>query len=321
VLVIQHQPGLIMWDSLAELLGSACVKRRPVVLVLHSTQRILDIADEDRGVILAALAGVARLVVHTIHDVNRLKALGLVSNVVMIPQGAVTFIEPAATPVVAAERRPMVIGCYGFFFRDKGILQLIEVIARLRHRYGQHRLRLRLVNAEADSMESKEEIARCRAAVEAAGLGEVVEWYTDFLPDEDSRQLLNNCDVIALPYQASKEGSSAALRIAMSAGVPVAVTPLPLFDEAGAAVFRFRSTEISDIADGIAFLLDRPEQRQQIQAEMRLWLADRHWPLIAKRLHGMLQGLRINWQEAEVHRGSPRAAASLPAQAPADTMV
>jgi FkbM family methyltransferase len=319
VLVIQHQPGLIMWDSLAELLGSASVKRRPVVLVLHSTQRILDIADDEREAILAALASVARLVVHTIHDVNRLKALGLVSNVVMIPQGAVAFVEPAATQVVAAERRTMVIGCYGFFFRDKGILQLIEAFARLRHRYGQ--LRLRLVNAEADSTESKEEIARCRAAAEAAGLGEVVEWHTDFLPDQDSRRLLDSCDLIALPYQVSKEGSSAALRIAMSAGVPVAVTPLPLFDEAGAAVFRFRGTEIRDIADGIAFLLDRPEQRQEIQAEMRRWLADRHWALIARRFHGMLQGLRINWQAAEVHRSGTRAAAALPVQAPAETMV
>jgi hypothetical protein len=32
---------------------------------------------------------------------------------------------------------------------------------------------------------------------------------------------------------------------------------------------------------------------------MRLWLAGRHWPLIAKRFRGMLEGLRVNWRRAD----------------------
>jgi FkbM family methyltransferase len=294
ILIIQHQPGLMLWPSLAELLGSASVAARPVVLVLHTTQSILDIPEEDRDGVLAALAGVARVVVHTVHDVNRLKGLGLVANVAMIPQGAVALDAPASTPVEPTKRRPVIVGCYGFFFRSKGILQLIEAVAQLRDRYGE--LRLRLVNAQYDTGPSAAEIARCRAAAEAAGLGDAVEWHTDFLPDHESRRLLRDCDVIALPYQVSKEGSSAALRMAMSAGVPVAVTPLPLFDEAEAAVFRFRGTDTADIAAGIAFLLDRPEQRQAIQAAMRLWMAGREWPLIASRFQGMLKGLCANWR-------------------------
>ena len=179
-----------------------------------------------------------------------------------------------------------------FFFKDKGILQLIEAVARLRDHYGE--VRLRLVNAQYDAGDSAREIARCRLAAEAAGLGGAIEWHTDFLPDQESLELLSDCDLIALPYQVSKEGSSAALRMAMTAGVPVAVTPLPLFDEAGPAVHRFHGTDSADVAYGIGFLLDRPEQRQAIQVEMRLWLDRRQWPLIAKRFHGMLKGLRVN---------------------------
>ena len=292
ILVIQQQPGLIMWEALAELLGAASVTGRPVVVVLHSTRRILDVAEEDRGPILVALAGVARIVVHTIHDVNQLKALGLVANVVMIPQGALALSEPAGIPVAPTKGGPAIIGCYGFFFKDKGILQLIEAVARLRDHYGE--VRLRLVNAQYDAGDSAREIARCRLAAEAAGLGGAIEWHTDFLPDQESLELLSDCDLIALPYQVSKEGSSAALRMAMTAGVPVAVTPLPLFDEAGPAVHRFHGTDSADVAYGIGFLLDRPEQRQAIQVEMRLWLDRRQWPLIAKRFHGMLKGLRVN---------------------------
>ena len=319
VLVIQHQPGLIVWDSLAELLGSTTVRQRPVVLVLHTTQRILDIAEEDRGAIITALKGVARVVVHTVNDVNRLKKLGLISNVVMIPQGAVPLDEPAVLPIAPAEHNQVVIGCYGFFFSEKGILQLIEAFAQLRGR--DDRLRLRLVNAQYGTAESAAEIARCRTAAEAAGVGDAVEWHTDFLPDRESRRLLSQCDLIALPYQTSKEGSSAALRMAMSAGVPVAVTPLPLFDEAGAAVFRFSGIESADIADGIAYLLDRPQQRQMIRTEMEAWMTSREWPLVAKRFRGMLVGLRVNWQGAGVTQPSATGGSSLQAAASAEILV
>jgi FkbM family methyltransferase len=297
VLVIQHQPGLMVWEGLADLLVSPAVTARPVVLVLHTTQRILDIPVEDRRAVIAAFGGVARIVVHTIHDMNRMKALGLIGNVVMIPQGAVALREATPLPAAQVPARPPIIGCYGFFFRDKGILQLIEAIARLREQHGP--VSLRLVNAEYDSADSVAEIARCRAAADAAGLADVVEWHTDFLPDRESRALLGGCDIIVLPYQVSKEGSSAALRMAMSTGVPIAVTPLPLFDEAGAAVFRFRGTDSADLADGIAELLQRPERRQAIREEMRLWLDGRRWPLVGQRFLGMLKGLRVNWDVIE----------------------
>jgi FkbM family methyltransferase len=319
VLVIQHQPGLITWEALAQLLGAASLKERPVVVVLHTTQRILDIAEDDRCAVIAALGGVARVMVHTINDVNRLKALGLVENVTMIPQGALTMDEPATVPVVAKNEGSIVIGCYGFFVKDKGIMQLIEAVAQLRDHYGE--LRLRLVNAQYDETESAREIARCRTVAETAGLDAVVEWHTDFLPDVESRRLLADCDLVVLPYQVSKEGSSAALRMAMSAGSPVAVTPLPLFDEAGAAAFRFASPDSAAIAQGIAFLLDRPKQRQAMQAEMRLWMADRAWPVIAERFQGMLRGLRVNWRMP--HAGCPSVGAgTLPTVlAPVDTTV
>jgi glycosyltransferase involved in cell wall biosynthesis len=257
--------------------------------------------------------------VHTINDVNRLKALGLVENVTMIPQGALTMDEPATVPVVAKNEGSIVIGCYGFFVKDKGIMQLIEAVAQLRDHYGE--LRLRLVNAQYDETESAREIARCRTVAETAGLDAVVEWHTDFLPDVESRRLLADCDLVVLPYQVSKEGSSAALRMAMSAGSPVAVTPLPLFDEAGAAAFRFASPDSAAIAQGIAFLLDRPKQRQAMQAEMRLWMADRAWPVIAERFQGMLRGLRVNWRMP--HAGCPSVGAgTLPTVlAPVDTTV
>jgi FkbM family methyltransferase len=291
VLVIQHQPGLITWPALTELLSSACLADRPVVLVLHTTRRILDIEMNERTALIDSFRTVARVVVHTIDDLNRLKALSLVDNVTMIPQGAPASDGDAARGAARMEEGPSVIGCYGFFFVEKGIRQLIEAIGRLR---GRGNVLLRLVNADYGSPESKAEIARCRAAAEKAGVADQVEWHTEFLSDDQSLALLRGCDLIVLPYQVSKEGSSAALRMALSSGVPVAVTPLPLFSEAENAVYRLRGTEASDLAEGIDFLLDRPQTLESLRDDAGAWLAQRRWPLIAARFHGMVRGLYIN---------------------------
>ena len=181
-------------------------------------------------------------------------------------------------------------------------------------------IRLRLVNAQFPAAESVAEIGRCRAAAAAAGLADAIEWHTDFLPDNESRSLLSDCDIIVLPYQFSKEGSSAALRMAMSTGVPVAVTPLPLFDEAESAVFRFHGLGSNELADGIAFLLGNPEQREAIKAQARLWLESRNWALIARRFQGMLRGLSTNWALPAAYAFSPAEVAVPEAASSASSM-
>ena len=192
----------------------------------------------------------------------------------------------ADRPLPAGEAAPL-IGCYGFFLPDKGIPQLIEAVALLRKQWPL--ARLRLVNAEYDLPQSAHEIAACRAL--AASLDVPVEWETSFLPHERSRALLAACDVVALAYQGSLEASSAAVRTALSAGPPVAVTPLPLFDEAADAVFRFGGTGAAAVADGLAELLGDAGRRAGLRAAGTAWLAARDWHVVAQRFGGMLRGL------------------------------
>ncbi|MBV9784116.1 MAG: hypothetical protein JO264_09885, partial [Acidisphaera sp.] len=215
------------------------------------------------------------------------KSFGLVSNVALFPQGAPPGIAPRSPRPLTPGEAPL-IGCYGFFLPNKGIGQLIESVAILRRRWPG--ARLRLVNAEYDAPESAAEIAACRAVAQACGL-DAVEWVTDFLPQERSLALLSECDVVALPYRASTEASSAALRTALGGGAPVMVTPLALFDEAGDACARCGGTDAAAIADGLDGLLADRARRVQTQAAAQQWLADRAWSLIARRMQGMLLGL------------------------------
>ena len=286
VVVFQHQAGLIPWAAFAKWLQSPVLAGRAVVVTLHNTRDLSDLPDEVLEAVLASLGRVDRVVVHTEHDLDRLRGFGLSGNVALFPHGARDALPARAAETVGDA--PL-IGCYGFFLPGKGVGQLIEAVALLRQ--ARPGARLRLVNAEYDGHSSRQEIEACRALAEAAGLEGAVEWETGFLDDGESLALLAGCDMVVLPTQASKEASSAAVRMALAAGVPVLATPLPLYDDVGDAVVRSGGVSPQALAGSIEALLADAGARAAVQRAAQAWLRARHWPLIARRFQGMLRGL------------------------------
>jgi FkbM family methyltransferase len=299
VVMVQHQPALFGWDGLATLLDARALVRRVVAVTLHNTRHLLEIETAERARVLAALAGAARVLVHTPADLDLLHDLGLMANVSLLPHGAPA---PAAGDPPARPLPPSaapLIGCYGFFLPGKGIPELIAALGKLRATWAG--ARLRLVNAAYDAPESAAEIDACRAAAAALGLAGAIEWQTDFLPHAQSLALLGGCDVVALPYQASKEASSAALRTALAAGTPVLVTPLPLFDEAAEAVARAEGIGSEALAAALGTLLGDQALRDRMRKAARTWLAARVWDSVGARLGALLRGLHAS---AACHAGS-----------------
>ena len=295
VVVVQHQPGLLPWDRLAEVLAALAAEGRATLATLHNTQHLLEAPAGERQAVVAALGGAARILVHTQADLVRLGELGLQDRLTLLPHGA-----PAALPARPARPLPPgsdpVVGCYGFFLPGKGIGALVEAVAALRARWPG--IRLRLVNAEYGHGSSAAEIAACRAAAEALGLA--VEWHLGFLPDAASAALLAGCDLVALPYEPSREASSAAVRSALASGAPVAVTPIALFEEAEGAVARLPGGSPAALAEGVAALLDDADRRAALGEAAQSWLAARAVPDVARRLHGLMLGLA-----AQRHVGAP----------------
>ncbi len=289
VVVVQHQPGLLPWGVLARLLGERALAGRAVIVELHNTRHLLEVAEEERRAALDALAGASRVLVHTVADLNRLKLLGLVDNLALLPHGAPPQARPREPRTLVPDADAPLIGCYGFFLPRKGLPQLIEALTLLRRRWP--KTRLRLVNARYDGPELDGEIALCREIAAKAGLADAVEFITEFLPDERSLELLAECDAVALPYQSSLESASGAVRTALASGAPVAVTPLPLFDEAHEAVVRLDGTDPEAIARGLDGLLANRDRRAAVSEAARRWLQDRSWERIGRRFAGMLRGL------------------------------
>jgi glycosyltransferase involved in cell wall biosynthesis len=281
--VIQHQPGLMLWDTLAALLDGVALRGRTTVVTLHNTQHLLEQDEPARAGVGAALARADRVFVHTLADLERLRTLGLDVNVAVIPHGV-----KAHAPVLASgPTASPIIGCYGFFLPGKGIGELIRALAILRRTVPD--ARLRLVNAEYGTPESAAEIALCRAVAEEVGVTAAIEWHTAFLPAEEALALLAGCTVVALPTQTSKESSSASVRDALAAGPTVMVTPLHIYDDVGDTVVRAGGTDPASLAATLAAILGGTARPTREAA--RTWIAARSWDVVAARFWGTLIGL------------------------------
>lgn len=288
--VIQHQQGLIGWETLAILLRDDRLAGIEIVLILHTLLELRGLPNCDR--IIDEFRRVSRILVHNVRELNLLKAWGLINNVTLFPHGALRPTVERHHARDLPKRAAPVIGTYGFMLADKGFDALIEALAVVRNDWPA--ATLRMVTAEHPAAESADAIARCQALAQSLGLADAVEWHTDFLPDEASLALLSCCDLLVLPRRETPESASGAARIAMASRVPVLVTPVEIFDEMGDALIRASGLDSSALASGIAAALRDQKLRDQTVDQADQWLEAHDWARLSERLHGMISGLVAN---------------------------
>jgi glycosyltransferase involved in cell wall biosynthesis len=287
VVMIQHQPGILPWVALADLLERPALAHRCVVVTLHNTGDIAELPAGLRGRLGAVLGGVSRVLVHAQADIAVLADIG-VRNVAWLPHGC----DPVSGAVVGgAKLDPVgpVIGTTGFILPHKGFRQLLRAAALLRREWPG--LRVRMVTARHTDPGSDCEYAACQALIGELEMAGHVDWHTGFEPGERVLALLQPCDVLVMPYAPSHESASGAVRRALSSGVATLVSDLPLFDDLGDAVGRLADTTPEAIASAVAGLLRAPVERDRLREQARQWLAAHDWETIGIRLQGGLVGL------------------------------
>jgi glycosyltransferase involved in cell wall biosynthesis len=113
----------------------------------------------------------------------------------------------------------------------------------------------------------------------------------DFLPEAESLEWLCMADLQVFPYQHTEESASGAVRMGLASGRPVAVTPLPVFDDLGDAVWRLPGTDVDAMTSGLRAWLTQPLQRHATQESARHALAARAWPILSRRFLDLVHGL------------------------------
>ena len=128
--------------------------------------------------------------------------------------------------------------------------------------------------------------AKMNSLIEKKGLTGRVRLVTDFLDDDVAIATLAKCELLVFPYQNTKESASGAVRMGVAAGVPLAVTPIPIFDDVTGSI-RTRGRTVDDIVASISKISqdDLDSSRKSI-IELRDSL---QWDEVAKRIQALLK--------------------------------
>ncbi|MGK9234966.1 glycosyltransferase [Inquilinus limosus] len=289
--VIQFNFGFFRLAAFAALIERLTEDGIAVYPCLHST------ADVDKPDVtihlrdaMPALAKARRILVHSVNDLNRLKALGLVANTVLFPHGLPMAYEGDRRQARRALRLDgkRVIGSFGFLLPHKGLRELIEATAALRRADG--RYHLLMLNALYPGSESRGEHEACRQLIDRLGLAQHVTLITDFLDEATILAKLAAADVVVFPYQDTQESASGAVRLGLASSTPVAATPLPIFDDVSAVVERLPGCGPREIAAGIERLLADSRRLEELRAAQRNWVKALSWDELSMRLDGLIRG-------------------------------
>jgi glycosyltransferase involved in cell wall biosynthesis len=300
-IVIQFNYGFFEFETLNNFILRQSAEGRVVLIQLHATVDPVHAPEKKLAYLRDGLRACERILVHGVADLNRLKALGLTDNVTLFPLGVLNpvldlglvsrrgqgrFRQPAGVDGV-------MLGTYGFFLPHKGICELIEALSILRGR-GLN-VKLRLVNAEYPHPMSAAEIQRAKSCVKRMELEPFVEFFTDYLDDKESFNLLDDVDLLVFPYQASAESASAAVRHGIASGKPVATTPLSIFADVSGAVHQLPGVAVDQIAQGLEQLIEQLSAGSDPMVDVRrraeAWRAQHRYSQLGVRLAGMIFGL------------------------------
>ncbi len=275
--VIQHQPGLLRFSYLNELLLKLAEMEVKVFITMHNTRdRSIIFPSKRIEKVVEGLKTCSTVMVHSKADVENLEKLGITTNVALIPHG----IYPP--PSQSAETLPVngrVLGTFGFLLPHKGQIQLVEAFERLP---GWDQLLLLCATREGSGkMENK-----INSLIKEKGLENRVKLVTEFLDDEIAIATLAKCELLAFPYQKTNESASGAVRMGVASGVPIVVSPIPIFDDIEGAI-KMRGKSVDDIVASISMLSEEDlESSRKSITELRDSL---QWSEVARRIQERLK--------------------------------
>lgn len=197
---------------------------------------------------------------------------------------------PTIKNVSRQERSFPVIGCFGFSFPHKGIYQLLQSMVMLRN--ANFLCKLRLINAEYPAPISSDYVANCKQFIVDNNLQDCVEYRTDFLTDLESEKILSECDFLINPYQYTLEPTSGSVRHMLSLGLPVAVTPSPIFDDIRDVTYQISGMEPQNIYDSIFTIWNSIKTKDDTYVKLidnsQKWLYDNSYDALSIKFMKLL---------------------------------
>ena len=238
---------------------------------------------------MPSLKAAERLIVHDARDLNLLKQFGLVENVVFLP---LAFPNPLRDfDYYIGDRKEIVIGTSGFALPNKRQELLFEVAKNLLGYFS--KVSIRYYCSIHSDPSSIDQVNILRDLVGKHPQVDVVV-NTSYLTETDLLEELRNCNFLVYAYKDTGETASAAVRDGISSGVPVIVTPSPIFDSARELVFTAGDYSTTKIAEKIIEthkkLMDFGIAQETAERFQKI-VSENSRSSISERIQGMSQGL------------------------------
>lgn len=289
--VIQFNFGFFHHDLFTGFIARLKSAGRAVVVDMHAT---IDPPQDPRKRMknyVPALAMCDRLLVHTIADMNRMKAFGLVDKLVLFPHGIIE--TPTRAEVVAPVPT---IATYGFCLPHKGLSEVLQAVTLLRD--AGKVVKLKMINAEYPIDISADLVRELKGQIEELGLEDQVMLESRFLPDSESIALLQSVDLIVFAYHPTPESVSGATHFGLASRQPTLVTNLPIFEELGETVWRVEGNSPGQLAHGIWGVLEEIRSGSALHKKRILlakdWQGQHQYARLSERLGGMIISLCTN---------------------------
>lgn len=298
-LVLNFNYGFFELQHLRWLLLRLEQRQIKLIVIMHCTLDPPDQPDKRLELLVEALSGCDRILVHSPADLNRLKEYGLLKNVSLFPHGLLASPSQRKSSLRALDgfarqfTRRHRIASYGFCLPHKGLLELIAAVKMLRDRGWS--MRLDMYNAEYPSPLSTALIAEARHLIVQQRLHNQVRLHTTYQSDTQSLRLLAQADLIIYPYQQTQESASGAVRYGLAAGTRVCTTPLPIFEDVSRVTHQLPGISAMALADGLAQLLHQARCGKpafnQVQQRACSWRAQHQFSDLGQRLQGIMTSL------------------------------
>ena len=113
-----------------------------------------------------------------------------------------------------------------------------------------------------------------------------VRLVTEFLDDDVAISTLSKCELLVFPYQKTNESASGAVRMGVASGCPIAVTPIPIFDDIDGAI-KMRGTGVEEIVASISQITQ--EEMDKSRKEIISLRDSLQWDIIATQIQELLK--------------------------------
>ena len=278
-LIIQYNFSFIPLFLLKELIEFCTKQNITTHLFLHSTKDVITKEyTNSLSTIEESLQKVTAIHLHTLEDINYLKAKNIYKNTYLFSHGIDSTL---LTPQTIQHPIP-IIATFGFLLPQKGIFELIDAAEQL-HKQNQ-KINLLLLTAIHPAPISSQLAIKLKEKIENSPIKDYITLNTNFLEEKEIISQLSNAQKIVYLYNNTQESSSAAVRMGILSQKEVITTPLKIFDDV-----KNITTQTEDFSqEAILKTLKHSLLKNYDNTYQLDWIKENSWNSISYNFHNTL---------------------------------